>query len=143
MHSIFVLADSTGKPSERGSIRGERSGRGGNERRTPLDSASRSIFSNGDLLSDIQSEDPFSIGGIYGTSRGLKVSKNGDFGGLSCVGLSKPAAVSVLSKTQMLDSGKEVSFDQTNDVYHLTTGMSTYTFGRIILDNGRKSGHYA
>ena len=100
MHSIFVLADSTGKPSERGSIRGERSGRGGKERRTPLDSASRSIFSNGDLLSDIQSEDPFSIGGIYGTSRGLKVSKNGDFGGLGCVGLSKPAAVSVLSKTQ-------------------------------------------
>ena len=43
----------------------------------------------------------------------------------------------------MLDSGIHVSYDQTNDVYHLTGRMSTYTFRRKIVDNGRKSGHYA
>ena len=33
---------------------------------------SRRIFKNSDLLSDIQYENPFFIGGIDGTSRGLK-----------------------------------------------------------------------
>ena len=33
---------------------------------------SRSIFNNSDLLSDIQYENPFFVGGIDGTSRGLK-----------------------------------------------------------------------
>ena len=43
----------------------------------------------------------------------------------------------------MLDSGKQLSYDQVKDVYHLTGGKSQYTFGRKLLDNGRKFGHYA
>ena len=53
-----------------------------------LTEASRSIFGNSDLLSDIQSEDPFFIGRIDGTSKGFKVSKSGDFGGLGRVTFS-------------------------------------------------------
>ena len=79
--------------------------------------ASRSIFNNSDLLSDIQYEN---IEGIDGTSRGLKVNESGDFGGLGREGFSKSAAANVLSKTEMLDSGKQVSYDQVKDVYHLT-----------------------
>ena len=105
--------------------------------------ASKSIFKNSNLLSNIRHEDPFFIGGIDGTSKGLKVSESGDFGGLGRVGLSRSAAANVLSKTQMLDGGKRVSYDQDEDVYRLTGGLSTYTFGRKILNNGRKSGHYA
>ena len=94
------------------------------------------------MLSDIQYENPFFIGGLDGTSRGLKVNESGDFGGLGRVDFSK-SAVNVLSKTEMLDSGKQVSYDQVKDVYHLTGGKSQFTFGRKLLDNGRKSGHYA
>ena len=84
--------------------------------------ASKSIFKNCNLLSNIRDEDPFFIGGIDGTSRGLKVSESGDFGGLGRVGLSRSAAANVLSKTQMLDGGKRVSYDQDEGVYrHDTT----------------------
>ena len=41
--------------------------------------AGRSIFKNRSLLTDVTDIDPFYIGGIDGTSRGLRIKEDGDF----------------------------------------------------------------
>lgn len=105
--------------------------------------AGRSIFKNRALLTDIAEINPFFIGGIDGTSRGLRIKEDGDFEGLGRVGYDGKAAANILSKTQVLDGGCAVSYDQHLDQYHLTGYSRDYIFGRRTLANGRRSSHYS
>lgn len=105
--------------------------------------AGRSIFKNRSLLTDVTNIDPFYIGGIDGTSRGLRIKEDGDFEGLGRVGYDRKAAANILSKTQVLDGGCAVSYNQQLDEYHLQGHSRDYTFGRRTLANGRRSSHYS
>lgn len=105
--------------------------------------AGRSIFKNRALLTDIAEINPFFIGGIDGTSRGLRIEEDGDFEGLERVGYARKAAANILSKTQVLDGGCTVSYDQHLDQYHLTGYSRDYIFGRRTLVNGKRSSHYS
>jgi hypothetical protein len=105
--------------------------------------AGRSIFKNSDLLTDMSTTDPFYIGGIDGTSRGLCIDQDGDFEGLGRVGYNRDAAANILSKTQVLDNGFSVAYDQSLDEYRLEGHQRIYVFGRRILHNGRRSSHYS
>lgn len=100
--------------------------------------AGRSIFKNKALLTDVTPILPFFIGGIDGSSKGLRVTEEGTFANLGRVGYQNKAAANILSKAQMLDSGHRVSYNQTTDEYRVE-GPQHYTFSRKILPSGQKS----
>ena len=105
--------------------------------------AGRSIFKNADLLSDRRAIDPFYIGGIDGTSRGLCIQEDGDFQGLGRVGYDSKAAANILSKAQVIDRGCSVSYNQDLDAYSLEGPVRSYLFERRLLANGKRSSHYS
>jgi hypothetical protein len=105
--------------------------------------AGRSIFKNRSLLSNVSNVTPFYIGGIDGASRGLRIDQEGDFEDLDRVACETTAAANILSKARLLDAGNTVSYDQSNDVYQLQGQQRRYTFARKMLQDGRRSSHYA
>ena len=78
--------------------------------------AGRSIFKNRSLLSNVSNVTPFFISGFDGGSRGLRIDQEGDFENLGRVAWETTAAANILSKARLLDAGKTVPYDQSNDV---------------------------
>jgi hypothetical protein len=69
--------------------------------------------------------------------------QEGDFEDLGRVACETKAAANILSKARLLDAGSTVSHDQSNDVYQLQGHQRSYTFSRKVLQDGRRSSHYA
>lgn len=103
--------------------------------------ASRCMFHNENLLKEVENMSGFKLGGVNKTAKPLEVTKGGRFRGLPVtVGVHRDGAANILSKTQLLDAGERVSYDQINDVYVLNEDM---IFSRKQLEDGRKSAHYS
>ena len=105
--------------------------------------AGRSIFKNRSLLHYTSAVGPFYIGGIDSTSRGLRISEEGDFEDLGRVACETTAAANILSNARLLDAGNAVSYNQSQDIYHLQRNQKTYVSSRKMLRNGLRSSHYA
>ena len=75
--------------------------------------AGRSIFKNRPLLHNTSAVAPLYIGGIDSTSRGLRIS---NIGRVAC---ETTATANILSNARLLDAGDAVSYNQSQDVYHL------------------------
>ena len=103
--------------------------------------ASRSIFCNGDLLTQITDAAPFYIGGFDASSRGMLVNKRGCFESYDHVALQPKAAANVISVAEALDRGCSVVYSTPNDVYTLGIGELDYVFSRKTI-RGKKSSHY-
>ena len=104
--------------------------------------AGRSIFRNAKLVDDRQVlAKPLFIGGIDGTSKGIRVTADGNFANLGRVGICAEAAANILSKAEMVDAGHRVVY--VNDEYHLEGDGCRMVFKRRIDASGRKSNHYS
>ena len=102
-----------------------------------------SIFKNRSLLHYTSAVAPFYIGGIDSTSRGLRISEEGDFEDLGRVACETTAAANILSNARLLDADNAVSYNQSQDVYHLQGNQKTYVSSRKMLRNGLRFSHYA
>lgn len=90
--------------------------------------ASRFIFCNGDLLTQITDAAPFYIGDIDVSSRGMLVNKS--FESYGHVALQPKAAANVISVAEALDRECSVVYSTPNDVYILGVG---YVFSRKTI----------
>jgi hypothetical protein len=133
--SIFALADERSPPL--------RPGRGGGGGILLDNQAGRSVFRNARLLTDTRRlERPICIGGVDGSSKGIRVETDGDFEDLGRVGICGHAAANILSKAEMVDAGHRISY--VNDEYHLDGDGVAMVFRRKLLGDGKhKSKHYS
>ena len=103
--------------------------------------ASRSIFCNGDLLTEITDSSPFHIGGIDATSKSMLVNNRGCFEGYGQVALQPNAAANVISVAEALNRGCSIVYSSPDDVYTLGVGKLVYIFSRKTV-HGKRSSHY-
>ena len=103
--------------------------------------ASRSIFCNADLLTEITDSTPFYIGGIDASSKGMLVNKRGCFEGYGHVALQPNAAANVISVAEALNRGYSIVYSSPDDMYTLGVGKLEYNFSRKTV-HGKKSSHY-
>jgi nitrogen fixation protein len=105
--------------------------------------AGRSVFRNPGLLTDLRKlKTPIYIGGVDGSSKGIRVDADGSFEDLGHVGICGPAAANILSKAEMVDACHRISY--VNDEYHLDGDGVVMVFRRKLLGgSGHKSNHYS
>jgi hypothetical protein len=73
----------------------------------------------------------------------MRLRDEGDFEDFGRVACETTAAANSLSKARLLDAGNTVSYNQSQDVYHLQGNQKTYVFSCKILSIGLRSSHYA
>jgi hypothetical protein len=103
--------------------------------------ASKSIFCNDSLLSRVEEDTPFYIGGIDSSSKGLLITKRGQFDDYGHVAFHPKAAVNVISVAEALNRGCSVVYSSPRDTYTLGVGVHQYVFSRKTVE-GKKSSHY-
>lgn len=103
---------------------------------------SRSIFHNRDLLSSISAGEPRVVGGISKDAKGVQISEFGDFRSFGRVGIARGASANILGQACQKDLGNVVKYDESNDLYTITSPRETLTFSRRLLPNGQTSRHY-
>lgn len=98
-----------------------------------LDSqAAKSIFKSVDMVRFHRKHPrPFTLGGIDAKGTGLRVTTMGSFRDLGPVGLHEQAVANILSQSEMVDAGHEVTYVTKRDEFVVTTTTgSVYVFKR-------------
>jgi hypothetical protein len=101
--------------------------------------ASRSVFCNESLLTRVEQETPFYIGGIDSSSKGLLATKRGQFNDYGHVAFHPQAAVNVISVAEASNRGCTVVCSSPRDMYTLGVGVRQYVFSRKTVDRNKSS----
>jgi hypothetical protein len=92
----------------------------------------RSVFRNPGLLTDMKKlKKPICIGGVDGSSKGIREDTDGNFENLGRVGICGHAAANILSKAELVDAGHRISY--VNDRVGCGCGKRILVTIRVIL----------
>ena len=109
--------------------------------------ASQAIFKNKNLLHNITSRVPYTMGGIDANHEGLTVARTGSIAGFSridgTIGLATNASANVLAQARLIDAGYKIEYDDTKDSYLVHADDEAMIFKRRLLQNGKRFPHYS
>lgn len=106
--------------------------------------AARSVFKNRKLLHSMSDTGAYLIGGVNSNAEPLRVTRMGRFEGLPGeIGHNDGFAANILSKTQLVDLGTRIEYNEDEDRYVVHGSKKKYIFGRRYMEGGKKSPHYS